>query len=152
MHGDEPTRTPLIDGLEPSQLATLESLLHRETFRAGDVLFRQGDLASKLYVLESGEVVIRCRPEDGGSLDIATISPGGIFGWSAALGRARYTSSAVCKTDGRALAMRGEALRRIMSDDPRLGERVLEKLLAVVAGRFEGLRTQLKSLLMSIVL
>ena len=49
-------------------------------------VFEQGQLSDYLYILTSGKVIIRYKPYDGPPLTVATIGPGGVFGWSAALG------------------------------------------------------------------
>ncbi|MEW5989435.1 MAG: cyclic nucleotide-binding domain-containing protein, partial [Chloroflexota bacterium] len=99
---------PLFDGLTPAQVTKLAAWLEPASFAAGETIFNERERAERLYVVEGGEVAIRYRPEDGGGyLTIATVRPGGVCGWSAALGRARYTSAAVCLTDVQALAMRG---------------------------------------------
>jgi len=133
----------LFEGLGSDQVEALAPLFERMDFRAGDKVFSAGDQVHHLYLLESGEVVIQFYPHDGGSLDIATIGPGGVFGWSAALGRGSYTSTALCLADSSTLAVRGEALRKVMVTDPVLGGIILERLAQVVANRFEGIRSQL---------
>ncbi len=136
----------LFEGLGRKQLETLAPLFWREAFSAGENVFAQGSEARNIYILESGKVVIRFRPDDGGSLDIETIRPGGVFGWSAALGRPAYTSSAICLTPVRAMATRGSDLRRVMRTDKELGLVLLERMAQVVAHRLEGFRVQLAKL------
>jgi len=101
----------------------------------GDVLFLQDQPAERLYILVSGGVEIRYKPYDGEALTVSSIDPGGVFGWSAALGRTSYTSSAVCIADGRCLSIRGRDLRRICEQDPPTGVILLERLAEVIALR-----------------
>ncbi len=68
-------------------------------------------------------------------MTIVVIHHGGIFGWSAALGRARYTSAAVCLTDTRGVMIRGASLRTLVRADPPLGRRLLGRMALDVAGR-----------------
>jgi SulP family sulfate permease len=146
MRVEELTGVSLFEGLRPEQLATLAPLFRRVSLPAGYTVFAEGDVASELYVLESGEVAIRLTPYDGGSLHIATIRPGGALGWSAALGQLRYTASAVCRTEAQVLAIRGSDLLRVMHTDPELGSLLFERMAQIVVSRFDGLRAQLMRL------
>lgn len=136
---------PLFHGLTPERHSALAALFRQVNFPSGTLPFRQGDLALTMYVLVAGEVAIRFAPEDGGLLDIAVIHPGEVFGWSALLERAHYTSSAHVTLDAQALAAPGSGLRRLMRADPVLGECLLERMTAMVPGA-PGLRGQLLEL------
>lgn len=144
---EELARLPLFAGLAPAHLALLAPLFRPVHFAAGAKAFAEGDAASFVYVLVSGDVTIQFRPSDGGCLDIARIRQGGVFGWSAALGRPVYTSSAVCGTPVETLAAQAAELRRVMLADAELGAVLLERMADVVVSRLEGLRAQLTTLL-----
>jgi len=125
----------LLQGLSAADIQHLVPLLETASFQAGDTIFAQGAPAKHLYVLEQGEVELRNSPDDGGSLTITTISPLGVFGWSAVLGRQYYSAAAVCVADGQALRMDGGALRRLLRAQPRLGRLILGRLALALAGR-----------------
>jgi len=118
-----------------------------EEHRAGDVFFLQDQLADRLYILISGNVEIRFKPYDGEALTVSAIEPGGVFGWSAALGRSSYTSSAVCTADSRCLSIRGRDLRRICEQDPATGVILLERLAEVIALRLTSTHQHVMDLL-----
>jgi CRP-like cAMP-binding protein len=129
------TALPLFHGLSPAQLAQLAALLHLERFSAGAQVFAQGAPAAKVYVLVDGAVDLCLHANDGGTLTIAHIGVDGVFGWSAALGRGRYTSAAQCVTDCVALSLRGAALRALIREDEGLGNLVLGRMALTVAVR-----------------
>jgi CRP-like cAMP-binding protein len=137
----------LFQSLAPAQLEHLASLFTLGSYQAGETMFRQGDPADRVYVLESGEVALRHHAEDGGCLTIAVIRPQGIVGWSAALGRARYTSFAVCIQDARVLRVKGSDLRGLVQSEPDLGHLLLGRMALVVAGRGDGAHVQLARLI-----
>jgi CRP-like cAMP-binding protein len=74
-------------GLTPAQLDILLSLFVETNCHAGTVLFDQDEPAVFLYLVISGEVSIRYKPDDGEAITIARVRPGGIVGWSSAIGR-----------------------------------------------------------------
>jgi CRP-like cAMP-binding protein len=133
--------------LKPEQRTALAPIFWRQSLEAGGVVFQQGDQAINVYIVEAGEVVLRFQPYDGGSMDIETIGPGGVFGWSAALGRPHYTSGAASQSGTRLLVTRGSDLRRVMRRDKELGAVLLDSMAQLVAHRLESFRAQLMALL-----
>jgi CRP-like cAMP-binding protein len=111
------------------------------------MVFAQDDPAVRLYVLLSGRVAIRFKPHDGDWLTVTEIAPGGVFGWSAALGRRSYTSSAQCIESGQALSLRGADLRRLYETQPETGVVILERLAEVIAERLRSTHEQVVDLL-----
>lgn len=146
-HKDQLTGNPIFQGFTDAQIERVAALFTPVRFAAGDQVFGQGDLASQIYLLETGEVALRHYAEDGGCLTIALIEKDGVFGWSAALGRTRYTSFAVCTRDARALVARGGDLRSLVQDDPVLGRKILGRIALAVAGRSEEAHAQFARLI-----
>lgn len=138
---------PIFQGLQPSDLKLLAKRFERTSFPDQHVIFEQGDRAEKLYVLVSGRVVIRFKPEDGDVLDVTEIEENGVFGWSAVLGRRAYTSCAVCLQDSEVLSIRGDVLRRLCETHPKTGVIILERLAEVIAERLCNTHTHVVELL-----
>ncbi len=113
----------------------LVARFRRDSFAAQERIFGQGDRAERLYILTSGKVAIRFKPHDGETLTVSVISPGGVFGWSAALDRAAYTSCGVALEPSEAISISGQDLRRLCSTHPRTGVLILERLAGVIADR-----------------
>lgn len=147
MIDDSLTSLPIFEGLSPECLERLGVLLSPVDYGAGETLFEQGCPAEYFYLVLSGEVVVRYKPEDGDALDLARVRPGGVVGWSAALGSRFYTSGAYCSADSRLLRLRGEDLRHLCEEDPDIGHLLLERLASVVAERLHNTRDQVMSLL-----
>jgi CRP-like cAMP-binding protein len=129
---------PLFRDLPDDELEFLNEYFKPHAFPAGTVLFAQGDLADRVYVLLQGKVSIRYKPHDGDFLEVTSIQSGGVFGWSAALGRQQYTSYAVVSTDCVVLEVRGDALRRLCRTHPKIGVVILERMAEVIASRLEN--------------
>ena len=138
---------PIFEGLEPAHAERLRSLLSPCDCFADETLFEQGCPAEYFYLVLSGEVVVRYKPEDGEALNLARVRPGGLVGWSAALGSRFYTSGAYCSVTSQLLRLRGEDLRRLCESDPDTGRVILERLASVVAERLHNTRDQVIALL-----
>jgi len=134
-------------GLSSADRKRILANFRAEDHRAGEVFFQQYQPADRLYLLVSGRVEIRFKPYDGEALTVSIIEAGGVFGWSAALGRSSYTSGAVCTADGRCLSIRGRDLRRICEDHPATGVILLERLAEVIALRLTSTHDHVMDLL-----
>jgi CRP-like cAMP-binding protein len=129
---------PLFRGLAPRDVDLLAARFHRGSFAALETVFAQGDRAERLFILISGKVAIRFKPHDGEILTVSTITPGGVFGWSAALDRAAYSSCAVALEPSEAISISGVDLRHLCSTHPRTGVMILERLAGVIADRLSN--------------
>jgi CRP-like cAMP-binding protein len=138
---------PLFQDLAPEHLELLATNFQCESFDANTVIFAQGDRAKKLYVLVSGKVGIEFKPHDGDLLTVAEIQEGGVFGWSAALGRSEYTSAAITRDESDTFSIKGDELHRLCEQYPETGVIILERLAGVIAERLQSTHTQVVKML-----
>jgi CRP-like cAMP-binding protein len=74
--------------------ALIKAGLPLRSFRAGDAIFKEGDSASELYIIQEGEVEIRL-----GNRLLDTLPARSIFGEMALIDGALRSATAVAKTD-----------------------------------------------------
>ena len=131
-------RFPLFQELTPEQSSLVRPLFSAGYETTGSVLFEQGEMAERLYLVVEGEVIIRFKPEDGPEILIARVRAGGVVGWSAVLGNPTYTSTAVCTTDCGILYLRGQDLQIFCEQYPDTGSLLLDRLAGIVAERLRA--------------
>ncbi len=131
----------LFKGLNTKHLDLLATRFDSETYGDGDVIFEQDTPADRLYFLVSGKVAIRFKPHDGDVIPVTEIEEGGVFGWSAALGRTSYTSCAVSIKPSQTLSIKGEELTKLCEKYPDAGVVILERLADVIAQRLQNTHT-----------
>ena len=148
MSGDIFDQLPLFKDLSCEQRDLLRPLFLPVDCYSGMPLFEQGDPAEYLYLVVVGEVVINYKPDDGPAILVARVRPGGIVGWSAALGSRSYTSGACCDVYTQMLRLRGEDLRNLCNEYPETGILILERLATVIAERLRNTHEQVMALLM----
>ena len=136
-------RLPIFKGLTNAQFTRLNPYLENRTFAKGETIFKQGDPAAFLFILSLGEVEIDFKPYDGPPLSIAHINSGGVFGWSAALGRDRYTSAAISLTESRSFCITGRGLQKIFERDTATGQIFLDNLANGIAERLNSNSAQI---------
>jgi CRP-like cAMP-binding protein len=141
------THLAFFNGLSAADIQLLMPFFAPQTWVAGTVVFEQGDCAEYLYLVVKGELTIRYKPEDGPIMNLTRIQPGGIFGWSAAMGNPTYTSGAVCALDSEVLRIRGTDMRMLFEKHPELGKVILNRLSAIIAERQRGQQARVNSML-----
>jgi CRP-like cAMP-binding protein len=134
-------------GLCATDIQLLAPYFAPQAWVAGTVIFEQGDFAENLFLVVSGEVTIRFKPEDGPIMTVTRVQPGGLFGWSAAMGNPTYTSGAVCSLDSEVLHIRGSDLRMLCGKYPALGQVILERLSAIMTERQQSRQSLVNSML-----
>mgnify|MGYP000064828534 CR=1 FL=1 len=114
-------------GLEIYKSLTLGDV-ERRRFKAGEVVFREGDDArGEAYVVHSGTVEIRKR-FDGDERVLGTLGEGELLGEMALFRRAPRSASAVAVTDVELLVLRNERLEWLIRNRPQLTLEILKRL------------------------
>jgi len=147
MFNQDYSRFPIFMGLDSSQISQLLPYMVECRFTRDSVIFEQGASAEYLYILLAGEVIVQYKPYDGPSLIVAHVEPGGVFGWSAALGREVYTSGTIAVVDSLAYRIRGSNLSVICREHPETGRILLERLASSIAERLRSTHTQILEIL-----
>jgi CRP-like cAMP-binding protein len=138
---------PLFSGLSKKDIKRFSALASTVEADEGDYLFHQGEPASRMFIMLDGKVSIRYNPGDGGELTVTTLERGGVFGWSAVLGRNDYTSGAVCTEPTRVISVQGNAFRSMCERHPSTGVVIVERLAEVIAGRLSSTREAVSQVL-----
>lgn len=147
MFKEEFAELAIFKGLSDEQIQLLDQILELCQFTKDQLIFEQGQTADYLYILVDGEVTVRYKPYDGPVLTVARITPGGVFGWSAALGRQAFTSGAIAEGPSRALRISGVQLHSFCECNPEIGAVLLERLAGVIAQRLRNTHTEVLTIL-----
>ncbi len=76
----------VFEGLTEDQMRLLSPHMRERSYRAGEVLFREGQDAKSLVVLLDGLVSLRAERESGETTMLASLRGRQILGWSAVVG------------------------------------------------------------------
>lgn len=127
----------LFNGLTNHQIEILGTAFESCDFPRDSRVFEQGEHSDFLYILTSGKVIIRYKPYDGPPLTVATIGPGGVFGWSAALGRSVYSSGALVVENGFGYRISKARLTELCEESPETSALLLKQLANVVSNKVD---------------
>ncbi|MGO9136348.1 MAG: Crp/Fnr family transcriptional regulator [Syntrophales bacterium] len=122
------------------QIKKLADIATEESYRAGSQLWKKGDPAQNLYLLEGGKIILvmdtymgTARPPMQVTVDIVT--KGDAMGWSAVIEPYVYTLGARCIDDSKAIVFDGAKLRELLNEDAALGYKFMQATARVIAIR-----------------
>lgn len=130
----------LFTGLSQADCRAVASLARRRTARAGEVLFRVGDAAEEVYVIQRGRVELTFPLTVMGEtkeIRFQSLEPGWTVAWSALVPPHRLTMSARAATEAELLGFERTRLLELFRQNPTIGYAVMARLCHVVAGRFQ---------------
>lgn len=105
---------------------SISSFLKR--FQSGVVIFREGELGSDMYIIQSGQVMIS-RNVGGQQRELAVLEKGDFFGEMALLDEnPERSATATCLTDVEALQLRSADLDSMLRRKPEIAVRMMMKL------------------------
>lgn len=132
--------------LKEQDLEKISALFQEQLVSANEFIFREGDPATRIYMLVEGSVAIQVKVTELQDAVVGTFSrPGELFGWSAVLPNKHYTASAKCLKAARALFIEGTQLEALFSDDPALGFLFMKIIAGLIDRRLLATRQRLLS-------
>ncbi|MBN2624549.1 MAG: Crp/Fnr family transcriptional regulator [Acidimicrobiales bacterium] len=134
MDGDGAPDRGFAEALDARALADLRAAGVRRTWPAGAVLFREGDRADRVLVLESGTVKVVTTSSGGVEHILALRTAGAVLGELAVADGGPRSATAVATTPVEALAVPAARFRTFLTDHPAA---TLE-LLTIAIGRLRA--------------
>lgn len=126
----------IFQGLTDWELKIVSQFFQEEKKDQGVILFREGERADRLFILEEGAVSL--SREAGEEYDIGL--PWKIVGWSFLVPPNRYTASAITKVPSKLLVIKSPVFYYLIYKEPKMGVKIMANLAQVVAGRLSQLR------------
>ncbi len=109
----------LIKGMSQQAIDRIIDICSEETYKLGEVLFEQGDLAEQAFVLKQGAVQISVAGV--AQPPYLATEPGELVGWSAVVGRDRYTATAHATENSVVIRVPQRKLEAVLSSMPADG-------------------------------
>ena len=114
--------------LERAEIERVAETAVPRSYRAGETLFREGDLGDACYVLTSGAVRVTRTHSDGRTVVLAQLRPPAMLGEMAMFGSAPRSATAETVEDTTALAILAGDMRRLLMSRPMLAMAMLEEM------------------------
>ncbi len=112
-------KVSILAGLSEDQLYTVFRLLERVSYKPGEIVFKQGEQPSHIYIIESGK--IRLFAANGQTnFEIAAFDAGQCFGEASVIGIRPHSVTAMAAEDTELIVLSRKALMSIYELDTKL--------------------------------
>jgi len=115
----------MVEGVKRATGVTGSDAVRR--FSGGDVIFREGDLGTEMYVVHQGRVEI-LRTIDEERVRIALLEKGDFFGEMSLLEELPRTATARALEETTLIEINGALFDRMLRRNPEIGVRIMRKL------------------------
>ena len=130
--------TDIFAGLSNNDLEQIAEICDLRTYQAGECCAVQGKTADELGIVNEGKFAIEIRLEVTPytqTLNIATLTKGNAFAWSALVEPHVLTASVRCIGEGRAFHIKASDLQHIFREWPSIERVVMKNLATIVSSR-----------------
>jgi len=113
-------------------------------FSAGEIIFREGDLGTEMYIISEGKVEILNRMGEDDRV-LAVLEKGDFFGEMSVLEDLPRAATARALTDSRLLQINGSTFDQMLQSNPEIAVRMMRKLSRRLRETDELLKTSFGS-------
>lgn len=131
---------PFLTGMTAEHREILARISLPVTFDANELIFREGEMANRLYLILNGAISIETEDDFGDSIQIQVLEPGEVLGWSWLIPPENLTFSARALEPASAIFIYGTKLREACHADPVFGYEILKRIAQVLVDRLQATR------------
>lgn len=138
------TQPDLLKDLTPEAAGRVIALGTRLTLGRGEELFRLGDAADRLFVIQRGRIKLTLPMQVRGREEqvlVEECGPGETIGWSALIPPHRFTLTAAAPLETEVVAISRDALQHHFEAHPEVGQAVSLNLASVIGQRLQVFQT-----------
>ncbi|MCF7914327.1 MAG: GGDEF domain-containing protein [Spirochaetaceae bacterium] len=136
----------LFSELSPEDILVIAENSVIRRYKKGDTVFQQGDPGRSLYIVETGQVIVRKTDEEGRSKVIARYVSGNLFGELDLFTSSVRGASALADEETWVLEFprRGKDFFEFLEESPSASARMLHRILVETAGRVRRVNALVK--------
>ena len=123
---------PLFHGLSTRQLGRVLLAMQPRFYRAGEILFEEGQLGKAVFIVHSGKVEL-ARRNSGELRSLGLLGPGQMFGEMALLEQMKRTATATVVEDGEIYLLYTATLDALIRDHPAIGVKLLRNMAIMLS-------------------
>jgi CRP-like cAMP-binding protein len=135
--------TDFFEDISQEHLEKIASIAHAVHYPPGKVVFREGELATEMYLILSGQVSLELCAPGIGCRRVVTLGSGEILGWSPVLQQDYFRATARTMTRVDAIALPGPQIVALCEHDLRFGYEFMRRTALALAKRLTAAQMQL---------
>jgi CRP/FNR family cyclic AMP-dependent transcriptional regulator len=132
-----------LSGMEQEHLDEMADCASHVRFEKGQFLFREGESATRFYIISKGKVALELFAPGRGPVIVETLDDGDVLGWSWLFEPFRWHFDAVAQTDITAVAFNALCLRGKCDANHHLGYELVKRFSWVIMERLQATRLAL---------
>jgi len=131
VYAEKVTRTALFQGLIDKEIHAVINIGQEKNYNPGDVVFKEGDEAVHIFIIESGKLAI----QTAAGQTIYTALPGDILGWSTLMLPYNRTASAIAVDKASVIIIDQLKLQEFCDKYPAIGYKITRNVGRIIAIR-----------------
>ena len=138
---------PFLRSLSPAYLQILTDCAEERAFTAGEVIFREGDIADRFFLIEQGKVALESHVSSAeGGLAVQDLGPQDVLGWSWLFPPYVWHFQARAVEPTRTISFNGAHLLVACEKNHEFGYDLMKRLAQVLIRRLQAAQKQLVKL------
>jgi CRP-like cAMP-binding protein len=129
------SKIELFKGLSPLGLERVASVASEESYGLGHVLFREGEVGDKLFLILEGKVRISRQIAGMGEEALAVLGPGSAFGEMALIDEVPRSADAIIHERTKLLVLSKEGMQDLLFLHKDLAYEILWNIVRVLSAR-----------------
>lgn len=128
-------RIDMFRGLAPAGLERVASIATEESHPLGHILFREGDVGDRLYLVSEGKVRISRQVAGMGEEALAVLGPGAAFGEMALIDEVPRSADAIIHERAKLVVLSKDAMQDLLFLHKDLAYEILWNIVRILSSR-----------------
>ncbi len=139
--------TALFADLDEAQLGRVAEICLEQTYRSGEIIFREGEPGNRLFIIVTGSVRISRDIPNAGEEALAVLKPATCFGEMSVLDRSERSTDAIAAEDCVLATITRPDLEMLLEFDKELAYVVLRSFVRMLSARLRATNDNLRTFL-----
>lgn len=122
------TKVPIFSILENEQLADVMGSIIRRKYKKGQIVFFEGDVSDKFYIINSGKIKIFKYTKEGKEQILYILSEGDFIGYLSLLKKGKFDFNAEALEDVHVCMLTKDDFDKLVKKTPEISLKILENL------------------------
>ena len=131
----EVAQCPIFQDLAPHELGQVVELLEDVSFKAGEVILREGHSTQHLWIIVRGRCEVAKSAKDGSQRQLAILEPGSVFGEMSFFRSAPHSASVRAVSDGKALRLSRNRYDQLLVHGPSAAHKIAISTAIILSER-----------------
>lgn len=128
---------PFLRGMNDAHLRNLVDCAMFTRFDAGQIVFREGEVANRFYLIEQGRVSIETHTAENNVIAMQSVGAGEVLGWSWLFAPYYWHFDACAVEPTQAIFFYGTRLREKCEEDREFGYQLMRRVAAILMQRLQ---------------